>query len=109
MIAASELLAQLTESENGNGAVPVPRPLLALTWTRVSTEMQEERGLSLGVQLAQIREYAERKGIEVVGEYSETGSAFQGEEKRLEFHRMIDRAKSDPLIDTIIVHDKAPN
>ena len=77
----------------------------ALAWGRVSTDMQEERGLSLPEQLREIREYAARSGIEIVAEYQEATSAFQREEKRVEFHRMVARAKEDPSIGVILVHD----
>ena len=77
----------------------------ALAWARVSTDMQEERGLSLPEQQRQIREYAEREGIEIVQEYSEAVSAFQAKAKRIEFDRMIRRAKDDPEIGIILVHD----
>ena len=40
--------------------------LKALAWARVSTDMQEERGLSIPEQLRQIREYAEANGIVIL-------------------------------------------
>ena len=48
----------------------------AVAWARVSTEMQEERGLSLPEQFREIRAYAEKNGIEIVDEFSEAASAF---------------------------------
>ncbi len=67
--------------------------------------MQEERGLSLPEQLRQIREYAEREDIEVLEEYSEAASAYQKKARRPEFLRMLQRAKDDPEVTTVLVHD----
>ena len=54
--------------------------------------MQEERGCSIPEQQRQIREYAEKHGIEIVEEYHEAASAFTREERRVEFHRMLRHA-----------------
>lgn len=81
------------------------RGVRAFAWARVSTDMQEERGLSIPEQLRQIREYADTKGIDIVEEYHEAASAFRKESQRVEFHRMIERAKSDNGISAILVHD----
>ena len=77
----------------------------AFAWARVSTDMQEERGLSIPEQLRQIREYAEVHGIEVVEEFHEAASAFKRESQRIEFHKMLARAKADKAVNTILVHD----
>jgi len=77
----------------------------AVAWARVSTEMQEERGLSLPEQLREIRVYAETRGIEIVEEFSEAASAFQRDEKRVEFRRMLAAARSNPEVNVILVHD----
>ena len=77
----------------------------AVAWARVSTDMQEERGLSMPEQLRQIREYAILHGIEIVQEFHEAASAFKKESQRVEFHRMLELAKSDKGINAILVHD----
>ena len=77
----------------------------AYIWARVSTDMQEERGLSIPEQIREIEDYAKEKGIEVASRFSEAASAFQREHKRTEFLRMLEEAKTDPLINAIIVHD----
>ena len=77
----------------------------AFAWARVSTDMQEERGLSIPEQLRQIREYAEVHGIEIVEEFHEAASAFKKESQRVEFHKMLARAKADKAVNTILVHD----
>ena len=77
----------------------------ALAWARVSTDMQEERGLSMPEQLRQIREYADQHGIEIVGEYHEAASAFKKNSHRAEFDKMLARAKSDREVNAILVHD----
>ena len=92
------------------GAVAGPETALAgkvkaFAWARVSTDMQEDRGLSMPQQLREIRTYAENHKIEIVEEFSEAASAFQREEKRVEFHRMIERAKVGREVGAILVHD----
>ena len=77
----------------------------AVAWARVSTDMQEERGLSIPQQLMEIRDYARAHGIAISAEFSEAASAFQKEAKRVEFRRMLAQAKSDASVDTILVHD----
>src|SRR6476661_5064331 len=60
----------------------------AFAWARVSTDKQEEMGLSLPEQHRQIRQYAEKNGFEIVGEFQEAESGFRHQERRHEFHRM---------------------
>lgn len=88
-----------------DAGTPAPAKPSAIAWARVSTSMQEDRGLSIPEQLREIRAYAERHGIQIVAEFHEAASAFQRDEKRLEFHRMLAQAKSDPSISLILVHD----
>ena len=49
-------------------------PRTAVGYLRVSTDMQEESGLGLDSQKDQIKTYADSKGIEIVGWYSDTAS-----------------------------------
>lgn len=79
--------------------------LKAFAWARVSTGMQEERGLSIPEQLREISRYARAHGIEIVAEFQEAASAYRYQARRHEFHRMIDRARADRDISVIIVHD----
>jgi hypothetical protein len=95
MVGASEVGANLSERT----------PLKAFAWARVSTGMQEERGLSIPEQLREIRRYAEAHGIEIVTEFQEVASAYRHQNRRHEFHRMIDRARAGRDISMIIVHD----
>jgi DNA invertase Pin-like site-specific DNA recombinase len=46
-------------------------PTRAVLYTRVSTEKQERSGLGLEAQLTTCRDYAKRKGYQVIGEYSD--------------------------------------
>jgi len=101
---ALELIEALNGKENGK-AQAGNGPVKALAWARVSTDMQEERNLSIPEQLRQIREYAEKKGIEIIAEYSEAASAFQKSSKRVEFYKMIEHAQNDPEISAILIHD----
>jgi len=77
----------------------------AFAWARVSTDAQEDRGLSMPQQLREIRSYATAHDIEIVEEFSEAASAFQREEKRVQFRRMIDRAKAGREVAAILVRD----
>ncbi len=101
----STLIEDILGSADVGGVEPAARPAKAVSWCRVSTNAQEERGLSLPEQRRQVREYAEANGIEIVDEFSEAVSAFKQDKKRVEFHRMLDRAKSDREISAILVHD----
>jgi alkanesulfonate monooxygenase SsuD/methylene tetrahydromethanopterin reductase-like flavin-dependent oxidoreductase (luciferase family) len=65
MTASASLLEELTGGRAEIGTVHAPTPTRALAWARVSTSMQEERGLSIPEQLREIREYAEARKIEI--------------------------------------------
>jgi hypothetical protein len=93
MSASARLLESLLGDEQ-TSADTAPAVVKAIAWARVSTDMQEERGLSMPEQLREIREYAEKHGIEIVGEFHEAASAFQKEAKRVEFHRMLAALRS---------------
>jgi len=77
----------------------------ALAYARVSTEMQEERGLSLPAQLREIEDYASRHGIAILETFTEAASAFQDEMRRVEFRRMMERAKSGKRASIVLVHE----
>ena len=100
----SGLLDSILKSPGDGEHVP-EKQVKAYAWARVSTEMQEEKGLSMPEQLREIRVYAEKHGIEIVAEYSEAASAFQKKSKRVEFERMVEAAKSNREISAILVHD----
>ena len=76
-----------------------------LAYARVSTDEQERAGLSIPAQLREMQQYAQAKGIVLVGTYQEAESAFSDESRRPEFWRMVERAKGDPQITGILVHD----
>ena len=104
MSASSRLLESLLGTDQASVATH-PTVVKAIAWARVSTDMQEERGLSMPEQLREIREYAEKHGIEIVGEFHEAASAFQKEAKRVEFHRMLAAARANSEVNAILVHD----
>ena len=101
----SALLDSLIGSYEEKSGGEIQTSLKALTWARVSTDMQEERGLSMPEQLRQICEYAEAHGIEILEEYHEAASAFKKNSHRAEFDKMLARAKSDREVNAILVHD----
>ena len=76
-----------------------------LAYARVSTDDQERAGLSIPAQLRDMRKYEQANGIAIVETYQEAESAFSDESRRPEFWRMVERAKSDPKITGILVHD----
>lgn len=95
----------LVGSPAGGAGLPGKNPAKAFAWARVSTGMQEERGLSIPEQLREIHRYADAHGIEIVADFQEASSAYRYQQRRHEFHRMIDRARADRDICMIIVHD----
>ncbi len=76
-----------------------------LAYARVSTDDQERAGLSIPAQMREMQEYAKAKGIAIVEVYQEAESAFSDESRRPVFWRMVERAKGDPKISGILVHD----
>ncbi len=81
-------------------------PLKALAYARVSTVEQAEADLSIPAQLREIKQYTLTNKIEIVDEYIDEGlSAYNDETKRLSFNKMIERAKLDPEISLILVHE----
>jgi DNA invertase Pin-like site-specific DNA recombinase len=81
-------------------------PERAFSYARVSTDTQEERGLSLPEQLRENRQFAERKGFELVREFQEAESGFRHQERRHEFHRMLELIEQE-RVSIIIVHDRS--
>jgi DNA invertase Pin-like site-specific DNA recombinase len=98
-------LHSLVGTSGGAALLQNDAPRKAFAWARVSTGQQEERGLSMPEQLREIRRYAESHKIEIVAEFQEAASAYRYQARRHEFHRMIDRARGDPDVSVIIVHD----
>jgi DNA invertase Pin-like site-specific DNA recombinase len=99
------ILHSLIGARRGAPLPQNPPARKAFAWARVSTGQQEERGLSMPEQLREIRRFADADGIEIVAEFQETASAYRHQGRRREFHRMIDRARSEPGVAMIIVHD----
>lgn len=99
------LLHTLIGKPEPGSCLPNEAPRKAFAWARVSTGQQAERGLSMPEQLREIRRYAEAHGIEIVAEFQEAASAYRYQARRHEFHRMIERARGDPDVSVIIVHD----
>jgi DNA invertase Pin-like site-specific DNA recombinase len=105
-MSSSESLLQSLVGTSGIALVPPKEaPRKAFAWARVSTGQQEERGLSMPEQLREIHRYAKTHGIEIVEDFQEAASAYRYQARRHEFHRMMDRARTDPEISAIIVHD----
>ena len=106
MSALHPLLSELLGPAGGAVAAP-SRAAGALAYVRVSTDMQEDRGLSIPAQLKAIREYAARHDIQVLDTFTEAASSYQDESKRAEFRRMFERAKSDPQVGMMLVHESS--
>jgi DNA invertase Pin-like site-specific DNA recombinase len=100
----------LPESLLGGGgavATAATKEAKGLAYVRVSTDMQEDKGLSIPAQTKAIEEYAARNGIGVLDTYVEAASSYQDEAKRVEFRRMFERAKSDPQVSMVLVHESS--
>jgi site-specific DNA recombinase len=104
MLTSGSFLQEITGTYASAGAVASAARVTALAWARVSTAMQEERGLSIPEQLREIREYAEARNVDIVAEFTEAESAFHRRSKRPEFERMLARAKAD-CVSMILIHD----
>ena len=105
MTNAEKLLNTLVSASDDAARLPTDAPLRAFAWARVSTGMQAERGLSIPEQLREIRSYAGAKNIEILAEFQEAASGYRYQARRHEFHRMIARARAEPAVTLIIVHD----
>lgn len=71
----------------------VQHPERAYAYTRVSTEMQVD-GYSLTAQLDDIRAYAQKEGIQIVGEYCDEGKSGKMTAGRDDFNRMMEDIKN---------------
>ena len=100
-----DLLDASGSHANGTAEEAASAPAKALAWARVSTDMQDERGLSIPEQFREIDLYADKHDISIVGEFHEAVSAFQNQERRIEFKKMLARARSDREVSIILVHD----
>ena len=100
------LLSELIGTAGGSAAVQ-SRAAGALAYVRVSTDMQEDKGLSIPAQRKAIEEYAAAHDVPVLDTYTEAASSFQDEAKRVEFQRMFERAKTDPQVSMVLVHESS--
>lgn len=80
-----------------------------LAYIRVSSEEQAERRNSLEEQKRRIQEHFEgRLGLRILAWYVDAGaSAFKEDERREQFWKMIERAKSDPEVGIIAVDEES--
>jgi hypothetical protein len=101
---ASGLLDALVGT-GSQAADATPQAVKAVAWARVSTDMQDARGLSMPEQVREIREYAAKHDIEITSEFSEAVSAYGKEEHRVEFRRMLAHVKAHKDVSVILVHD----
>lgn len=84
--------------------VALTDPSRAVVYARVSTE-EQAKGASLGAQLAEAREFAERSKFSVIAEYVERG-ATGTDDRRPEFRRMLDdlAAPGNRVGTVLVVH-----
>src|SRR5437868_4625154 len=101
----SNLIDQLQPPKGAQVSANRGGRVKALAWARVSTEKQEEQGLSIPEQLREIRAFADARGIEILEEFSEAASAFQNQHRRVVFQRLLARARTDREVGAILVHD----
>lgn len=100
-------LADILDGSAGLEAVREPSVRYFLGYARVSTDMQERAGLSIPAQVREMHEYGEAHDIVLVDLYQEAESAFCDESRRPEFWKMVERAKREPSITGILVHDSS--
>ena len=100
-------LTDIIERNLEEGPRRGPAKRLFLGYARVSTEDQARAGLSIPAQIREIESYARSQGIVIAEVYHDAQSAFSDESRRPEFWRMIERAKRDPRITGIVVHDSS--
>ena len=75
----------------------------AAFYARVSTDMQAEEGKSIAAQLTEMRELAEKRGWQPVGEFIDLGYG-GGDMDRPELQRMLDVAEAKGF-DVLVVHE----
>lgn len=75
----------------------------AILYARVSTEMQVEGGLSIPAQINEMREYAERRGWEVVAEFTDPG--FSGSSTNRPGLQATLQALEQKQADVLLVHE----
>lgn len=80
-----------------------------LLYLRVSKEEQADRRNSIEEQRRRLeRHFKDVLGLEILGVYADEGaSAFKDDEKREDFWRMIERAKTDPRVGIIAVDEES--
>lgn len=74
-----------------------------LTYARVSTQEQADRELSLPAQQQAMRDYAERQGWSIAGEFVERGVSAKTADRPV-LREMLTRCKRDPEVDVVLVH-----
>ena len=74
-------------------------------YARVSTQDQEQKGLSVPAQICEMQEFAERKGICIAEIFQDAESAYSSKSRRPGFAKMVKRATSDSSITGILVHE----
>lgn len=78
----------------------------AVIYARCSSQKQADRDLSVPAQLDACRQYVQRQGWVLVGEYHDDGISGFEDERRPEFSRMLADAESRPRpFDVIVVWD----
>ena len=68
----------------------------AVLYARVSTKEQEQEGFSIPAQLKLLREYAERKNLQIVREFTDAETAKQN--GREAFNEMLAFLKANPQV-----------
>lgn len=75
----------------------------ALSYSRVSTKEQVDKGLSIPAQLKAIKEYAKSHGFRILEDYVDEGESAKTAD-RPAFRKMIKRCQKDRSIEAVIVH-----
>lgn len=95
MLNSGGLLDQILDSHTSEKKAASSAPRKAMSWARISTDEQEEPGLSNPGQMQVIAQFAGANNTEFAYKFTIAESAYH--RKRPEFERMIALAKTEKL------------
>jgi len=82
-------------------------PLVYLAYARVSTEDQGRMRFSIPAQIKEMHAFAVSRNIEIAEVFREKKSNFSDKSHCPRFNEMINKAKEDPRISGILLHDSS--
>ena len=110
--ASGYLFANPFDEGDSNMAKPalIPASPKAVIYARVSSKEQEREGFSIPAQLKLLREYAERKGLPILQEYTDVETAKKSGRTQfsdmVKFFKAEGRKKKDPGCRILLVEKR---